>query len=336
MNADNRRFNQPGHISSHRGSIRRFMPCMFCLALVVGAEQVSSQDYPSRPVRIVTSPAGGGNDLPSRLVARGISGSIGQQVIVDNRAAILAPEIVAKAPPDGYTVLVAGSTHWVGPLIENVSYDPLKDFATIALLARAPVLLVVHPSMPITSVRQLVALAKSRPGVMNSSVGAPGSSNYLGAVLFDYLAGVKITRIPYKGAAPAMTALMSGEVQVMFPSAGAAAPHVQSKRLRALAVGSAQPSQLAPGLPTIAASGVPGYDSDSLSAVFAPAGTPPAIVARLNQEIVRYLQSADGKNAFLKGGIEAAPSTPEELTTMMKAEIATYGKVLKAAGVSAR
>jgi tripartite-type tricarboxylate transporter receptor subunit TctC len=176
-----------------------------------------AQDYPARPVRIVTSPAGGGNDLPSRLVARGISGPLGQQVIVDYRPAILAPEIVAKAAPDGYTVLVAGSTHWVGPLIEKVSYDPLKDFATVALIARAPVLLVVHPSMPINSVRQLVSLAKSRPGVMNSSVGAPGSSNYLGAVLFDYLAGVKITRIPYKGAAPAMTALMSGEVQVMFP-----------------------------------------------------------------------------------------------------------------------
>ena len=293
------------------------------------------QDYPARPVRIVTSPAGGGNDLPSRLIARGISGPLGQQVIVDNRPAILAPEIVARAAPDGYTVLVAGSTHWVGPFIEKVSYDPLKDFVPVALVARSPVLLVVHPSMPIKSVKQLVDLAKARPGVLNASVGAPGSSNYLGAVLFDYLAHVKITRIPYKGAAPAMTALMSGEVQVMFPPAGAAAPHVQSKRLRALAVGSAQPSQLAPGLPTVAASGVPGYYSDSLSAVFAPAGTPPAIVARLNQEIVRYLQSADGKNAFLKGGIEAAPSTPEELTTMMKAEIATYGKVLKAAGVGA-
>jgi tripartite-type tricarboxylate transporter receptor subunit TctC len=298
------------------------------------AATATSQDYPVRPVRIVTSPAGGGNDLPSRLIARGISGPLGQQVIVDNRPAILAPEIVAKAAPDGYTVLLAGSTHWVGPLIEKVSYDALRDFVPVALVARVPVLLTLHPSMPLKSVKQLVDLAKSRPGVLNSSVGAPGSSNYLGAVLFDYLAGVKITRIPYKGAAPAMTALMSGEVQVMFPSAGAAAPHVQSGRLRALAVGSAQPSPLAPGLPTIAASGVPGYDSDALSALFAPAGTPPAIVTRLNQEIARYLQSADGKSTFLKAGIDAAPSTPEELTTMVKSEITTYGKVLKAAGVS--
>ena len=294
-----------------------------------------SQDYPARPVRIVTSPAGGGSDLVSRLIARGISPLLGQQVIVDNRPAILAPEVVAKAAPDGYTVLVAGSTHWLAPLIEKVSYDPLRDFAAVAVLGRSPVVLVVHPSMPLKTVRQLVDLAKARPGGLNSAVGAPGSSNFLGAVLFDHLAGVKITRIPYKGAAPAMTAIMSGEVQVMFPTAGSAAPHVQSGRLRALAVGSARASVLAPGLPTIAAAGVPGYDSDFLSAVFAPAGTPAAIVSRLNREIARYLQSAEGKEAFLKAGNEVAPSTPEDLTATIKSEMATYGKVLKAAGVSA-
>ena len=293
------------------------------------------QDYPTRPVRIVTSPPGGGSDLAARLIARGISGPLGQQVIVDNRPAILAPEVVAKAAPDGYTVLVAGSTHWLGPLIEKVSYDPLRDFAPVAILSRSPVVLVVHPSMPLKTVRQLVDLAKSRPGDLNSAVGAPGSSNFLGAVLFDYLAGVKIMRIPYKGAAPAMTAIMSGEAQVAFPTAGAAAPHVQSGRLRALAVGSARPSALAPGLPTIAASGVPGYDADFLSTVFAPGGTPPAIVSRLNREITRYLQSAEGRDAFLKAGNEAAPSTPEELTAIIKSDMATYGKVLKAAGVNA-
>jgi tripartite-type tricarboxylate transporter receptor subunit TctC len=293
-----------------------------------------SQDYPVRPVRIVTSPAGGGSDLVARLIARGVSPLLGQQIVVDNRPAILAPEVVSKAAPDGYTVLVAGSTHWLAPLIEKVSYDPLRDFAAVSVLGRSPVVLVVHPSMPLKTVRQLVDLAKARPGDLNSAVGAPGSSNFLGAVLFDYLAGVKITRIPYKGAAPAMTATMSGEVQVMFPTPGAAAPHVQAGRLRALAVGSGRPSVLAPGLPTIAASGVPGYDSDSLSALFTPAGTPSAIVSRLNREIARYLQSADGKEAFLKAGSEAAPSKPEDLTATIKAEVATYGKVLKASGVS--
>jgi tripartite-type tricarboxylate transporter receptor subunit TctC len=307
------------------------------LALVFTAFWASaalSQDYPTRPVRIVTSPAGGGSDLVARLIARGVSPLLGQQIIVDNRPAILAPEVVAKAAPDGYTVLVAGSTHWLAPLIEKVSYDPLRDFAAVSVLGRSPVVLVVHPSMPLKTVRQLVDLAKARPGDLNSAVGAPGSSNFLGAVLFDYLAGVKITRIPYKGAAPAMTAVMSGEVQVMFPTPGAATPHVQAGRLRALAVGSARPSVLAPGLPTIAASGVPGYDSDSLSALFAPAGTSSAVVSRLNRELARYLQSADGKEAFLKAGSEAAPSTPEDLTATIETEVATYGKVLKAAGVS--
>jgi tripartite-type tricarboxylate transporter receptor subunit TctC len=293
-----------------------------------------SQEYPARPVRIVTSPAGGGSDLVSRLIARGVSPLLGQQVIVDNRPAILAPEVVAKAAPDGYTLLVAGSTHWLAPLIEKVSYDPMRDFAPVSVLGRSPVVLVVHPSMPLKTVRQLIDLAKARPGELNSGVGAPGSSNFLGAVLFEYLARVKITRIPYKGAGPAMAAIMSGEVQVMFPTANAAAPHVQSGRLRALAVGSARPSGLAPGLPTIAASGVPGYDSDFLSALFAPAGTAPAIVSRLSREVARYLQSADGKEAFLKAGNEAAPSTPEELTATIKSEIGTYGKVLKGVGVS--
>ena len=180
-----------------------------------------SQDYPTRPVRIVTSPAGGGSDQAARLVAQGLSPLLGQQVIVDNRPAILAPVVVAKSPPDGYTVLVAGSTLWLGPLIEKVQYDPLKDFAPVTVISRAAVVLVVHPSMPLKTVRQLIDLAKARPGDLNSAVGTPGSSNYLGAVLFDYLAGTKITRIPSKGAAPAVTALMSGEVQVAFPTLGA-------------------------------------------------------------------------------------------------------------------
>jgi tripartite-type tricarboxylate transporter receptor subunit TctC len=162
-----------------------------------------------------------------------------------------------------------------------------------------------------------------------------GSSNYLAAILFNHMAGVNIVRIPYKGTGPAMTAVMSGEVHAMFASAGGAAPHVKSGRLRALAVGSALPSPLAPGLPTIASSGLPGYVSEALHALFAPAKTPPAIIARLNQEVVRYLQSAEAKDIFLKGGIEAAPGSPEELTALMKSEIANIGKVLKAAGVGA-
>lgn len=291
------------------------------------------QVYPNKAVRIVTSPAGGGNDFPARLVAQGISAGLGQQVIVDNRPTVLIGEIVAKAPPDGYTLLVSGSPHWIGPLLEPTSYDPINDFSPISVIDRAPVILVVHPSMPVRSVKDLVALAKAKPGELNYGSGAPGGSNHLGAILFNYMAGVNIVRVPYKGSGPAMVAVMSGEVQVMFPSAGGVASHIKSGRLRALAVGSAKPSALAPGIPTLSASGVPGYVSEAMHALFAPARTPPAIVARLNRDVRQYLETNEAKEMFLKGGIEVAGSTPEELTATMKSEIASIGKVLKAAGM---
>jgi tripartite-type tricarboxylate transporter receptor subunit TctC len=247
---------------------------------------------------------------------------------------VLAPEIVAKAANDGYTLLLNGSSHWIGPFVEKVSYDPLADFAPISLVDRTPVILVVHPSLPVNNVKQLIALAKAKPGQLNFSSGAPGTSNYLGGMLFNHYAGVKIVLIPYKGAAPAMTAVMSGETQLMFASPGGVMSHVKSGRLKALGVGGAQPSELAPGLPTLADSGVPGYVCETLHAVFAPAGTLPAIVSRLHQEMDRYLKSPEGKAAFLKGGVEVVSSTPAQLTETMKSEMATIGKVLKAAGVS--
>jgi tripartite-type tricarboxylate transporter receptor subunit TctC len=300
-------------------------------ALWTGA--ATGQDYPSRTVRIVTAPAGGGNDFSARLVARGISGPLGQQVIVDNRPTVLAPEIVAKSPADGYTVLLNGSAHWIGPFVSKVSYDPVTDFAPLILVDRTPVILVVHPSLPVKSVKQVIALAKAKPGQLNVSSGAPGASNYLGGMLFNHYAKVDILLVPYKGAAPAMTAVMSGETQLMFASPGGSMSHVRSGRLRALGVGSEKPSELAPGIPTIASSGVPGYVCETLHAMFAPAGTPAAAISRLHQAIDRFLQSAEGKSQFIKGGVEAAPSTPDQLAAIMKSEMATIGKVLRAAGV---
>ncbi len=305
-----------------------------CIAFAgFGAGTAYSQNYPSKTIRIVTSPAGGGNDLPARLIARAISGPLGQQVIVDNRPTVLIADLVAKAAPDGHTLLVTGSAHWIGPLVEKTTYDPVRDFAPITLLDRAPSVLVVHPSMPVKSVRQLVALAKARPGELNFSVGGPGTSNFIGAIMFNHMAGVNIVRIPYKGTGPALAAVMSGEVHAMFGSAGGATSHVKSGRLRALAIGSAQPSALAPGLPTLAASGLPDFISEALHALFAPAGTPAAIVARLNQEVVRYLQSPEAKDVFLKAAVEVAPGSPEDLTAIMKSEVVRTDKVLKAAGV---
>jgi tripartite-type tricarboxylate transporter receptor subunit TctC len=298
----------------------------------IAAAPAAAQAYPSKTIRIVTSPAGGGNDFPARLIARALTAPLGQQLVVDNRPTVLIADIVAKAPPDGHTLLVTGSAHWIGPLVEKTNYDPIRDFAPITLIDRAPSVLVVHPSMPVKNVRQLIALAKAKPGALNFSVGGPGTSNYIAAVLFNHMAGVNVMRIPYKGTGPALTAVMVGEVHAMFGSAGAAAPHVQSGRLRALAVGSAQPSPLAPGVPTLEASGLPGFVSEALHALFAPAGTPQTIVARLNQEVARYLQSAEARDIFLKAGIEVAPGTPEELTAIMKSEIVRLGSVLKAAG----
>ena len=308
--------------------------CVVAMALAgAGSGAVHAQSYPTKPIRIITSPAGGGNDFPARLIARALTAPLGQQLIVDNRATVLIADIVAKAPPDGYTLLVTGSAHWIGPLIEKTSYDPIRDFAPITLLDRAPSVLVVHPSMPVKSARQLIALAKSRPGELNFSVGGVGTSNFLAAIMFNHMAGVNVVRIPYKGTGPALAAVMTGEVHAMFGSAGGAAPHVKSGRLRALAVGSAKPSPLVPGVPTLEASGLQGFISEALHALFAPAGTPQAIVARLNQEVGRYLQSPEARDLFLKAGIETAPGTPEDLTATMKSEVAKIAVVLKAAGI---
>jgi tripartite-type tricarboxylate transporter receptor subunit TctC len=227
--------------------------------------------------------------------------------------------------------LLTGSAHWIGPLVEKVNYDAVRDFAAITLVDRSPNVLVVHPSLPAKSVKDLIAIARARPGEINVAVGGPGSSNFVAAVLFGHMARVNLMRIPYKGNAPAMTALLSGEVQAMFSSAGAVAPHMQSGRLRALGVSSPQPSPLAPGVPSIASADVPGYVSEVLHAMFAPAKTPAAIIGRLTAEVSRYLKSKQARDIFIKAGIEPSPSTPEELVEIINAEVARLSKVMKAA-----
>lgn len=314
--------------------LKMHLACVVSVSLTaLSAVAAYGQTYPTKSIRIVTSPAGGGNDFPARLIARALTAPLGQQLIVDNRPTVLIADIVAKAPPDGHTLLVTGSAHWIGPLVEKTNYDPIRDFAPITLVDRAPSVLVVHPSMPIKTVKQLVALAKAKPGELNFAVGGPGTSNFLAAILFNHLAGVNTVRIPYKGTGPALAAVMAGEVHAMFGSAGGAAPHVKSGRLRAIAVGSAQPSPLAPGVPTLEAAGLPGFISEALHALYAPAGTPATVVSRLNQEVSRYLLSPEAKELFLRAGIEAAPGTPDELTGIMKSEIARVEKVLRAAGI---
>ena len=302
--------------------------------VLTAASAVQSQSFPAKPIRIITSGVGGAGDVASRLVAQGIAPALGQQVIVDNRASGPIPvEVTLKSPADGYTLMLYGSTVWLGPYLRANAPDPLRDFAPISLAATAPNILVVHPSLPVKNVKELVALAKARPGALNYGTTGIGSSPHLAAELFQSLAGVQFVRISYKGAGAALTDLIGGQIQLSFATASSVSPHLKTGRLRALGVSSARESVLLPGLTTIAAAGLPGYESSSLQGVFAPAGVPAPILQKLSQEIMRYLHSSDAREKFLAVGVEVVGSTPEQFTTAMKTEMSRMGKVIRDAGI---
>jgi tripartite-type tricarboxylate transporter receptor subunit TctC len=307
------------------------------VTLVAASAHAQSNAYPTKPVRIVTSEVGGSQDVVARMLSAGLSAPLGQQLIVDNRPSGVIPgDIVSKARPDGYTLLVYAGTFWLQPLVrKNVPYDPVRDFAPISLLAVSPSVLVVHPSLPAQSTKELIALAKAKPGELNYAMGSVGSANHLAAELFKSMAGVDMMGIGYRGNGPAVTGLITGQVQLMFATASSVVPHIKSGRLRALAVASAKPSALVPDLPTIAASGVQGYESTSTTALFAPARTPPNVIERLNAETRRYLATAEAKERFLAVGAEAVGSTPAELGAKVKSEIARMAKVVRDAGIKA-
>ncbi len=301
--------------------------------IVMGANAACAQTYPARPIRIVTSEAGGGNDFAARLMVPGLSEALGQQVLVDNRGAAIAGELVAKAAPDGYTMILGGTTLWLSQFLrKNVPYDLVADFSPVTLAIRQPNLLVVHPSLPVKSTRELVALAKARPGELNYSSGPIGTPQHLTGELFNAVARVNIVVIPYRGSGPAVTALLGGQVQLMFPTAGAVNEHVKAGRLRALAVTSAQPSPLLPGLPAVAEA-VPGYESISIQAVYVPAKTPEAIVRRLNQEFVRVLNLPDVRERLMKAGVEPVGSSSEQLAAAIKTEMSKWGALIKSNGI---
>src|SRR5688572_6975684 len=233
---------------------------LILLLLLTGA--AAAQDYPSRPIRIVTSEVGGGNDVQTRMIARGLTDALGQQVIVENRPSGVIPgEIVSRATPNGYTLLLYNNTLWTGPLLQKAPYDPVRDLAPVITATVGPNILVVNTALPVKSVQDLVALAKARPGTLNYASSGMGATNHLAAELFKTMAGVDIVQIGYKGAGPGLNDLIAGQIQVMFPTAGAAVPHMKSGRVKALAVTSPGRSPVAPQLPTVAASGLPGYES---------------------------------------------------------------------------
>ena len=302
------------------------------VAGTLAAAAAQGQEYPNKPIRIVTSTPGGGNDYAARIISVGIAGLLGQQVIVDNRGGELAPEIVSKAAPDGYTLLVAGSSMWIGPLIRKAAWDPIKDFAPVSFTTTAPNILVVHPSVPVNTVAELVELAKAKPGTLNFASSATGSAAHLAGELLKSLAKINIVHIPYKGQGPANIAILGGEVQLTFSSPAVVAPFVKSGRLRALAITSARPSALAPGLPTVAAT-VPGFQIGSATSVLAPARTPAAIVNRLNREVVKFLNQPEVKEKFLGAGVEVIASSPQEFAAALKSEMARLGKVIEEAGM---
>ena len=292
-----------------------------------------AQTYPTKPVRIVTAEVGSGNDLASRAIALNIGGGMGQPFIVDNRG-FMGSEIVMKAAPDGYTLLCYGAPMWLSPFLRaRVPWDPLKDFAPITLTVETPNLLVLHPAVAAKTLEELLALARAKPGELNYGSSSVGATPHLAAEMFRAMTGIHIVRVPYKGSGPALNALIAGQVQLMFPGAGTAMPHVKSARLRALAVTSAQPSPLAPGLPTLSSLGLTGYQSSSPFGLFAPAHTPPAIINKLNQEVVRTLHRTDVRERLFNAGMEVIAGTPAQLTGTMKSEMARWGKLIKDTGI---
>ena len=295
--------------------------------------QPAGPAYPAKVVRIVTAAAGGGSDFATRLIATPLGQALGQQVIVDNRG-LLAADIAAKAPPDGYTLLLSGPTLWLLPLMRNNVASDIGDFTPITLATRTANILVVHPSLPVKSVADLIALAKAKPGELNFGTSGTGNSVHIAGELFKSMAGLNIVRVNYKGGSQALTDLAAGQTQLMFSVPGSALPHVKTGRLRALAVTSATPTPLAPGLPSVSQT-LPGYESVSYLAIFAPAGTPAPIVNRLSQEIAKALARPDVKDKFLALGIETVGNTPEAAAAVIKADLARMGKVIKAAGIRA-
>src|SRR5262245_43875873 len=245
--------------------------------LMLGSGMVAGQSYPSKPIRIFTGSAGGGNDSVARLVAQGIAGPLGQSVLVENRGGTISAPIVAQAPPDGYTLLLGGDLLWLGPLLQGQS-DPIRDFSPISMLANSPFVFVAHPSLPVKSIKDLIALAKARPGELNYATSGSGGIDHLGMELFKSMIGADIVRINYRGGAPAIVGLLSGEVHISIRGVVQVASHLKAGRLRALAVTTAQPSALIAGLPTMAASGLPEYELAGVDGIYAPAKTPVAII----------------------------------------------------------
>ena len=322
-------------------SVFAYLPVLGLAMLAsAGAGWAQTEGYPSKPVRIIAPfPPGGSVDLVARLLGARLSESLGQQVVVDNRSGAsgtIGTELAARAAPDGYTLLVNTL-----PLVTNmflfsrVPYDALKDFAPISLLSSSPNVVAVHPSLPVRSVRELLQLAKSRPGELNYATAGPGTNPHIAGELFNYLGKVNIVAVHFKGGGPALIATMSGEVGIAFANVAETSVHVKNGRLRAIGVTGPKRSVTLPDVPTVAEAGLPGYEFVGWTAILAPRATPRPIIALLNERIVKIMRSPDQMQRFTERGFDVIASTPEELAAHLKSEVMRLGRVIKERGLKA-
>ena len=314
-----------------------FISAFACITLL--ASHASGQGYPSKPIRLlVPYPAGGPNDVLGRVIAQKLSSSLGQQVIVDNRggaSGTIAAEIAARAVPDGHTLFFAGAaTLATTPALKaTLSYDPLKDFAPISLLGTAPLMLVVHPSVPAASAGEFVTLARSKPGYFNYASGGVGGLSHLAAELLKSMTGISIVHVPFSGGAPSTIATVAGQVHLFFAGMASALPMSKQGKLKALGVTSAKRTAIAPDISTLSESGVPGYELVTWFALVAPAGAPKSVVARLNAEVASALATHETTKAFVDLGIDPRLSTPDELARYTRSELIKWRDLVKQAGI---
>ena len=306
----------------------------------IAATAADSGAYPTKPIRFILpfAPAGSADAL-ARTIQPALSEALGQTLVIDNRpgaSSTIGTEMAAKAVPDGYTLLMVTTTHTVNPsLISKLPFDTVKDFAPVSLVVSQPNILVVHPSVPAKSVKELVAMAKAKPNTMNFASGGNGSSPHLSGELLNIVAGIKITHIPYKGSGPGVTDLLGGHVQLMFAGPLALEQHIKSGRVRALAIADKRRSTVLPDVPTMTEAGFPGVETGTWYGILAPARTPPAIVAHVQKTIVRVLQAPDLKSRILNQGVDIVASTPDEFGKLITAEVAKWSRVVKAADIHA-
>lgn len=319
----------------------RLVASTLLLSVGIPAPAQNTPGWPTRPIRmIVPQPPGGSTDVIARVVAQRMSEALGHPVIVDNRpgaGTIVGVEIVAHAAPDGHTLLAVASSYSIIPALhKKLPFDPLRDLAPVTQIATLPHVLVVHPSLRASSARELIALAKSAPGKLNYASSGFGTSTHMAAELFMYMSGVNMVNITYKGGASAMVAMLAGECQVNFATISTAMTHVNSSRLRALAITSAKRSTAAPDLPTLTENAIPGYDHSSWIGLFAPAKTPPFIMAKLNSETVKAARSPEIKTVLSSDGLEATGTTAEAFAALVRTEIEKWLRVASATKLAAR